>query len=705
MMIYSMQATFGKLEHETLILQPGLNLLEAPNEWGKSTWCAFLETMLYGMDTRGRNTKSSLAAKERFAPWSGSPMSGRIDLCWNGRDITIERTTVGRVPMGNFRAYETATGTAVPELTAENCGVQLVGVERSVFLRSAFLRLSDLPLTDDEALRRRLHALVTTGDESGAGERLGKELKELKNRCSYRKTGLLPQAEEQRAQLLGRLEETDALKDTIKSLTTRLEQTERQIRLLENHRSALNFAAAQRDAQKVAQAGAQLEEAEARLQTCNETVKHLPDREQVRWMLDRIDRMEGEAGALQMEAQLMGQEPEPIGKPSFAGSETPEETMQKVQQDQKLYRREQKARPLLLVIGILLAMLGAALAFRYLLPGIAAAAVGAAVIAVWAVQELRRRRTCSRLAAFYGCSDPQRWIAETESYVNQWREYQILLAKQRAAQQEIDERTRSLEEKIRHMTQGRGLERCRMDWLEAQHQWDDQLDAARDRQRAEQTLKALQTMAKTASRPAFRDELTLSEEDTAYQLTNAYSQRNLLGSRISQYTGKLEALGSGEDLSAQLEVLDIRIKKLEEINTAISIAQDTLAEAASVLRQRFAPGITEKAQQHMRQLTDGRYDRIRLGEDFSVQAGTVQEDTLREALWRSDGTMDQMYLAMRLAVAEELMPDSPLILDDALVRFDDVRLKAALQLLQKQAENRQILLFSCQSREKQLIEN
>ena len=105
-----MTATFGKLEHQTLTLQPGLNIIEAPNEWGKSTWCAFLVNMLYGIDTRARTTGAALADKEHYAPWSGSAMAGRIDLSWNGRDITIERATKGRVIFGDFRAYETETG-------------------------------------------------------------------------------------------------------------------------------------------------------------------------------------------------------------------------------------------------------------------------------------------------------------------------------------------------------------------------------------------------------------------------------------------------------------------------------------------------------------------------------------------------------------------------------------------------------------------
>ena len=65
-----MTATFGQLDNRTLRLEPGMNWIVAPNEWGKSTWCAFLVAMFYGIDTRERSGKDTLADKERFAPWS-----------------------------------------------------------------------------------------------------------------------------------------------------------------------------------------------------------------------------------------------------------------------------------------------------------------------------------------------------------------------------------------------------------------------------------------------------------------------------------------------------------------------------------------------------------------------------------------------------------------------------------------------------------
>ena len=110
MKILSMTATFGKLSRQTLQFEPGMNLIEAPNEWGKSTWCAFIMAMLYGIDTSARSKTGILADKEHYAPWSGEPMSGRMDILWQGREITIERQNKGRVPMGDVKAYETHTG-------------------------------------------------------------------------------------------------------------------------------------------------------------------------------------------------------------------------------------------------------------------------------------------------------------------------------------------------------------------------------------------------------------------------------------------------------------------------------------------------------------------------------------------------------------------------------------------------------------------
>ncbi len=70
--------------------------------------------------------------------------------------------------------------------------------------------------------------------------------------------------------------------------------------------------------------------------------------------------------------------------------------------------------------------------------------------------------------------------------------------------------------------------------------------------------------------------------------------------------------------------------------------------------------------------------------------------------------MDQLYLALRLAICELALPADdpcPVILDDALVSFDDSRLAAALDFLREEGKRRQILLFSCHSREENYLKD
>ena len=242
MRILSMTATFGKLSRQTLTFDEGLNIIEAPNEWGKSTWCAFLMAMLYGIDTGTRSKTGYLADKEHYAPWSGEPMSGSMDILWNDRKITLQRQNKGRTPMGEVKAFETETGIPVPELSVPAPGQVLLGVERSVFARAGFLKLSEMPVTEDESLRRRLNELVTTGDESGASDDLAQKLRDLKNKCRFNKKGLLPEAEAKLADLEQKLQQLQTLRYQISQIQERQTALDEQEKILAKiHESARQY--------------------------------------------------------------------------------------------------------------------------------------------------------------------------------------------------------------------------------------------------------------------------------------------------------------------------------------------------------------------------------------------------------------------------------------------------------------------------------
>ena len=682
MRIYSMTATFGKLEHQTLTLKPGLNIIEAPNEWGKSTWCAFLVAMLYGLDTRTHSTKNALADKERYAPWSGSPMSGSMNINWNGRDITIQRSTKSRVPMGDFSAFETDSGLPVAELTSQNCGQMLLGVEKTVFTRSGFIKLTDLPVTQDDALLRRLNALVTTGDDSGTAETLEQQLRNLKNRLRYNKSGLIPQVQSEAAIIAQKLDTLEDLKQQFSLCRKQHKEVLDHINALENHRTALRFCVAQADAARVASAVSDWEEAAMHLHALEAECAQLPPREQASRALDRLQTLQDEIIALEDKLSALSAEAHPI----FGGL-SPEEALTSARTDAEAYVRARIMSPVLLIFAIFSTLLGTGLIL--VTPGqwyfgVVLLTLGAVLLSAFIHGVYKRKAIRRTLSAKYD-APPETWVPMAKEYA--------------AADSELKERMGELQVQIDTLCEGEPMadlmEQCRQ--IIVKH--DAYAAAQREYQRCASHAATVKAMATPADAPEFDDELTYTENETSQLLAEATDTLRQIQLRMGQAQGQMEALGSEHELRSRYNAARERLSKLEDTYAAVSIALEALAEAKSELQRRFAPRLAKRAQELFGAMTGNRYDRLTLDQNLGLQAGAENEDILRSALWRSDGTADQLYLALRLAVASELTPKAPLILDDALVRFDDVRLKAAIEILKEEAKRKQVILFTCQSRE------
>ena len=233
MRIRWMQATFGRLKGQRLELQPGLNLITGENEAGKSTWAEFLMAMLYGVESRSRSRGQELPVKTRYAPWSGAPMAGSMELDWQGRSVLLERTSE-LSPMGSFSARDPDSGSPIPELTGNRCGQVLLGVEAGVYQRSAFLRQRRPAVTADPQLEKRLSGLVTAGTEDYAYGEIDGGLRKLQTALWYHQTGALPRAraalEEKRqalADMEARLEKRSRLAAALRDREAELQELTR----------------------------------------------------------------------------------------------------------------------------------------------------------------------------------------------------------------------------------------------------------------------------------------------------------------------------------------------------------------------------------------------------------------------------------------------------------------------------------------------
>ena len=175
---------------------------------------------------------------------------------------------------------------------------------------------------------------------------------------------------------------------------------------------------------------------------------------------------------------------------------------------------------------------------------------------------------------------------------------------------------------------------------------------------------------------------------------------------MAQVQGQLTALGDPIWVDARLDQLREELSDTETDYAALDLALEVLQEADSQLQSRLSPQLSQLAGEYFSRLTNGQYTQVSLTRNLEVAVREADSLADRPLAYLSQGTADQLYLALRLALADLLLPQPdacPLILDDAFLTFDDGRLALALGVIQELAKTRQVLLFTCQSREGRML--
>ena len=166
---------------------------------------------------------------------------------------------------------------------------------------------------------------------------------------------------------------------------------------------------------------------------------------------------------------------------------------------------------------------------------------------------------------------------------------------------------------------------------------------------------------------------------------------------------KLEHLSNCKNKAKALKRTLAENDRIHDEIVAIDLAQETMADLSSSIRDSFGLYLNKEASQYITGITGGIYDSMSIDENLNVFLNTKTKLVPLENV--SSGTMDQVYLALRLAAAKLLQGSGsgfPLIFDDSFTQYDDERLKTALEWLAS-AYGGQIIIFTCHRREAQML--
>ncbi len=631
MKINKLTASFGKLENESLSFHPGLNVIYAPNESGKSTWCAFIRAMLYGIDSSERVRAGYLPDKLRYAPWSGAPMEGSMDLTTGRADITISRTTRAKsAPMREFSACYTGSSVPVDGVTGANAGEMLTGVSRDVFCRSAFIAQGSVAVTGSPELEKRISSIVSTGEEQTSYSEADERLRAWQRKRRFNRRGYLPELEAKMDDTQRMLNSMDESAAEIAALEDRLAESGARCAALESAVTESRKLQRRESLEKLSLGRAELKAAE---ETHDKALAALSDAKDAlrAGPFGAVSADEAEANAADDLAAL----------------------------DELKARGRRRVSPLLAIIFFVLAVAGAALYTHFQSVAyicLAAAFCIAAVVLFMRYSKARRaaldaRAERRKILDVYGVRSASDIRAALDGH------RALCCAVDTAERQELDTRRA--------------------------------YDEARDRQAMLEEAALGELDFSGGSSEAAR----LSRE-LAAERQNA----ERISSKISALNGRLAAVGDPLVLTSDLRTMEDEYNGLCEEYDAISLAVDTLRAADSELQSRFSPQLGKLAAQYMSFMTGGRYSDVLINRDFSASAKTQDDAVARDSEYLSAGTLDLMYLAVRLAVCELAMPAGetcPLIIDDALVNLDEERLRQAMALLRELARSRQIILFTC----------
>lgn len=145
-------------------------------------------------------------------------------------------------------------------------------------------------------------------------------------------------------------------------------------------------------------------------------------------------------------------------------------------------------------------------------------------------------------------------------------------------------------------------------------------------------------------------------------------------------------------------------EELMRLSKSIELAKKALEEAYEKMKSEVTPKFTEDLSLIIKHISEGRYKNVK----YTDEAGIVVELKNGEyvkANKLSIGTIDQLYLSLRLATIKELSDENmPIILDESFAYYDNERLNNILRYLHTNYKNNQIIIFTCSNREKEILE-
>ncbi len=656
---------YGNIKNKDISLNKGINIIHGANESGKSTLLSYIVNSFYGIS----KTKDGreMSDYEKYKPWEGSEFSGRIKYTLNDNSqYEIFRDFTKKNPkIYNERLEDITDNFEIDKKDGSKFFVEQTGVDKQTYLSTVVSMQQEVRLEEKEQnlLIQKIANLAGTGEDNVSYKKaLGKLQDKIRDEIGTNKTTQKPIniIEKEIEEINRKIEEIRPYKDKKYGIDAEKEELKEQIKELEIERKILqelreNELIENENKKEIQIKENNIKENASKVLTLKNKMKELEDIEK---------SIGGNVSKLQSEIESKKQNQE---------------------ENKEVKSTSKKSIYLVIAVAlIIVAVVFAVIVKNYVLAGIPLVLSIIDVIILAITQNKKKK--------------------EIQEQKNKQEENRIKIT------QEIENLTKELqdkEEEKRDLDSQISMIKGQLLLLENNN---EQISAQVNKIKTD--LLNTQNQDKNQIITKYKTEIPIEKINSIIDSNNLHSLEEQLNTNKIKLTGLeieentiLPQLDNLVNLEERLEADRQKKTELLQREEVINLAIENLNKAYEEMKTTITPKFTNNLSEGIKEITNNKYEKVAINDENGMIIENARGEYI-EANKLSTGTIDQLYLALRLSMIKDLSKETlPIILDETFAYFDNARLEKIIQYLNEKAKEHQTIIFTCTNREKEILDN
>ena len=678
---------YGNIENKDINLEEGINIIHGANESGKSTLLNYIISIFYGI-SRNKDGKV-LSDYEKYKPWNSNEFSGRISYkLEDGEKYEIFRDFNKKNPkIYNDKLEDISDRFETDKKDGSKFFIEQMGIDKQMYLSTVVSTQEEVRLDEknQNMLIQKIANLAGTGEDNVSYKKALIKLQEkIRDEIGTNKTSQKPvnRIEKEIVEINNKIVETEKYRNRKYEIDAEKEQILSELKKLEQQKQIL-------------------QELQNSMKSEEETKNRLEIREKNRKdNIAKINELTNQKNTINAESERVQSAKnhlQDIIKGHKENIEKLNSEIEKIANEKEETQEKEKPSISFIVITAVLAIAlicSIILIKNYIVSGILGVAIIANIV-------------------FYVINKNKQKVnkAKLREKINQEKQYkreklenqkQQIIANVNTTEKELEKQ----EEEEKQVNSELSMLKGQIILLEKNNEKITEEIEQDNKAIKEESNKNKQQIIEKYKDKNINDLLYIND----YQNYISKIEETINNNRIRikgleiEYNTIVPQLDEMVVLEEKREADKEKLAELREKESIINIAIENLMDAYEEMKTTITPKFTKNLSESIQKISSNKYNKVTINDENGMIIENNRGEYV-EAIKLSTGTIDQLYLALRLSMIDELSKENlPIILDESFAYSDNNRLKNMLQYLTSDLNNHQTIIFTCTDREQKMLE-